>query len=48
MVGTNLPVDRLFGPASELIDTFEALAAELSGSEKVALFQRNVERAYRI
>jgi predicted TIM-barrel fold metal-dependent hydrolase len=47
MLGSNWPVDSLFGTYEELIASYEALTAELSLSEQLAVWRENAERLYR-
>jgi predicted TIM-barrel fold metal-dependent hydrolase len=46
--GTNWPVDRLFSSYDPLIDAYETLIAELSASEREALFSANALALYRL
>jgi len=48
MVGSNLPVDRLFAAPARIFEAYALLVADLSQNERDALLQRNAERAYRI
>ena len=48
MVGTNLPVDRLFAPGRTILGAISALTAGLSEAEKRAVLSGTAERVYRI
>jgi len=48
MVGTNLPVDRLFAPGRTILGAVAALTAGLSEAEKRAVLSGTAERVYRI
>ena len=48
MIGTNLPVDRLFAPPSTILDAYRMPAAGLSEADRDAMFRKTAERAYRI
>jgi predicted TIM-barrel fold metal-dependent hydrolase len=48
VLGSNFPVDRLFGTYKELIDGYREATAELTAAERAALFHRTAERVYRI
>lgn len=48
MVGTNLPVDRLFAPGRAILGAISALAAGLSEAERRAVLSGTAERVYRI
>lgn len=46
--GTNWPVDRLFSSYPDVLNAYDAITADLSHDERVALFSGNAERVYRI
>jgi len=48
MLGSNFPVDRLFGSYRELIDGYREVTAELDADERSAIFHRTAERVYRL
>ena len=48
MLGSNFPVDRLFGSYRELIDAYREVTAELAADERAAIFHRTAERVYRL
>ena len=48
MVGTNLPVDRLFAPGRTILGAISALTAGLSEAETRAVLSGTAERVYRI
>ena len=48
MVGTNLPVDRLFAPGRAILGAISALAAGPSEAERRAVLSGTAERVYRI
>ena len=48
MLGTNLPVDRLFSEPRRIFEAFDSVLATFSESEQVMLARSNAERAYRI
>jgi predicted TIM-barrel fold metal-dependent hydrolase len=48
MVGTNLPVDRLFAESATILRTIEAVVAPLSDGEQRAVLSGTAERVYRI
>ena len=48
MVGTNLPVDGLFGPPVRLFDTFAEMTRAMSETERDAIYRVNAMRAYRL
>ena len=48
MVGTNLPVDRLFAEGATVLATIEAAAAPLSEAERQAVLSGTAERIYRL
>lgn len=48
MVGTNLPVDRLFAPGRTILGAIAALVAGLSEAEKRTVLSGTAERVYRI
>jgi predicted TIM-barrel fold metal-dependent hydrolase len=48
MFASNFPVDRLFGSYLDTWRAFVAITADLSATEKQALFAANAERIYRI
>ena len=48
MVGTNLPVDRLFAPGRAILGAISALAAGLSEAERRAVLSGTAERVYRV
>ncbi len=48
MVGTNLPVDRLFAPGRSILGAISALTAGLSQAEKRVVLSGTAERVYRI
>jgi predicted TIM-barrel fold metal-dependent hydrolase len=48
MVGTNLPVDRLFAEPAAILGAIRALAARLSPQDRHAVLRGTAERVYRI
>jgi len=48
MVGTNLPVDRLFADGAKILGAIETAVRELSESERRAVLSGTAERVYRI
>ncbi|MDE3176790.1 MAG: amidohydrolase family protein [Pseudomonadota bacterium] len=48
MLGTNLPVDRLFAPPRQTFAAFVALTRGMSDDERDALYFRNAMTAYRL
>jgi predicted TIM-barrel fold metal-dependent hydrolase len=48
VLGSNFPVDRLFGSYRELIDAYREVTAELDAAERSAIFHRSAERVYRL
>jgi predicted TIM-barrel fold metal-dependent hydrolase len=46
--GTNWPVDRLFSSYSELIDAYAAIIADFTLAERMALFNANANRIFRL
>jgi predicted TIM-barrel fold metal-dependent hydrolase len=48
MLGSNWPVDSLFGDFDELIESFESITADLSSDEQWELWRGTAERVYRI
>jgi len=48
MLGTNWPVDRLFGEYADVVGAYRQLFGGLSADEQHKLFHRNAERVYRI
>jgi len=48
VLGTNWPVDRLYGTYDEIVDAYRTIIAELSEAEQRALLSDNAERIYRI
>jgi predicted TIM-barrel fold metal-dependent hydrolase len=48
MLGSNFPVDRLFGSYRSLIDAYREVTAELDPAERAALFHGTAERVYRL
>jgi predicted TIM-barrel fold metal-dependent hydrolase len=48
MIGSNFPVDRLFGTAASFFDAYRSILAGASGPERAQLFAHNAERIYRI
>ena len=48
MLGSNFPVDRLFGTYRALIDGYREAIAELDPSERSAIFHRTAERVYQL
>jgi predicted TIM-barrel fold metal-dependent hydrolase len=48
MLGSNWPVDRLFGNYVDVVDAYRLVFAELSDDEQHRLFHRNAQRVYRI
>lgn len=48
MLGTNLPVDRLFAPPSQIFEAFRALVSGMSVDERDAIYRGNAMRAYRL
>jgi predicted TIM-barrel fold metal-dependent hydrolase len=48
VLGSNFPVDRLFGTYVQLVDAYRQVAAELTPAERADLFHRSAERVYRL
>lgn len=48
MLGTNWPVDRLFGRYGDVIDAYRQVFAGLSDADQQALFHGTAQRMYRI
>jgi predicted TIM-barrel fold metal-dependent hydrolase len=48
MVGTNLPVDRLFAPPARTFETIGAVVRELSDAERRMVLQGTAARVYRL
>lgn len=48
MLGTNWPVDRLFGNYVDVVAAFREVFSGLSDAEQHGLFHRNAQRVYRI
>jgi predicted TIM-barrel fold metal-dependent hydrolase len=48
MFASNFPVDSLVGDFSTIFNGFDAITADLSASERAALFRDNASRFYRI
>ncbi|KQT61866.1 MULTISPECIES: amidohydrolase family protein [unclassified Aureimonas] len=48
MVGTNLPVDRLFATPERIISAIRAAVLDLSAAERRAILRTTAERFYRI
>jgi predicted TIM-barrel fold metal-dependent hydrolase len=48
MIGSNFPVDRLFGAAGPFFDAYRSILAGASEEERAQLFARNAERIYGI
>jgi predicted TIM-barrel fold metal-dependent hydrolase len=48
MLGTNLPVERLFGPPGKTFEAFHALSLGLSEHERDAIYRSNAQRVYRL
>lgn len=48
LLGSNWPVDRLFGTYRGLIDAYREVTAELTAEERSAVFHRTAERVYGI
>lgn len=48
MLGSNWPVDRLFGNYADVVDAYRRVFAELSDDEQHRLFHRNAQSLYRI
>jgi predicted TIM-barrel fold metal-dependent hydrolase len=48
MLGSNFPVDRLFGTYRALIDGYREATSELDAAERSAIFHRTAERVYRL
>ncbi|RJG46147.1 amidohydrolase family protein [Mesorhizobium sp. DCY119] len=48
MVGTNIPVDLLFGSSEKILAAIRAAVADLSEQERTAVLRTNAERIYRI
>jgi predicted TIM-barrel fold metal-dependent hydrolase len=48
MLGTNWPVDRLFGTYDAVVGAYRTLTAELGVDERHALFHGTAERVYRL
>jgi predicted TIM-barrel fold metal-dependent hydrolase len=48
LFGSNWPVDSLFSEYGPMLDAFMEITAELTDSERAALFQHNATRVYRL
>jgi predicted TIM-barrel fold metal-dependent hydrolase len=48
MLGSNWPVDRLFGTYRQLVEAYRSVTAELDPAERAAVFHGTAERVYRI
>ena len=48
MLGSNFPVDRLFGTYGQLVGAYAQLLCGASAAERADLFVRTAERIYRI
>ncbi len=48
MLGSNWPIDRLFGTYDRLVDAYRDVAAELDSADRAALFHTTAQRVYRI
>jgi len=48
MIGSNFPVDGLYSSFTELYSAFDALTAQLSPSERLAVFAGTADRFYRM
>jgi len=48
LFGTNWPVDRLYSSYGDVLSAYDAIIADFSHDERVALFSGNAERVYRI
>jgi predicted TIM-barrel fold metal-dependent hydrolase len=48
VLGSNFPVDRLFGSYRRLVDAYREVTAELAPAERAAVFHRTAERVYRL
>ncbi|WP_366511182.1 amidohydrolase family protein [Mesorhizobium sp.] len=48
MVGTNIPVDLLFGSPAKIIATIHAVTSVLSPYERIAMMRSNAESFYRV
>lgn len=48
MFASNYPVDRLAGAFNKIFSSFQAACAEMSGTDRLALFHDNAERIYRL
>jgi predicted TIM-barrel fold metal-dependent hydrolase len=48
VLGSNFPVDRLFGSYQELVDGYREATAELDPAERAALFHGTAQRVYRL
>jgi predicted TIM-barrel fold metal-dependent hydrolase len=48
MLGSNFPVDRLFGSLPALVDGYRQATAELTAPERASIFHRTAERVYRV
>lgn len=47
-VGTNIPVDPLFGPADQIVAAIRTAVIDLSSGERESVLRTNAERIYRI
>ncbi|HWM18576.1 MAG TPA: amidohydrolase family protein [Ilumatobacteraceae bacterium] len=48
MLGSNWPVDRLFGTYRQLVDAYRSVTDELDPADRAAVFHGTAERVYRI
>jgi predicted TIM-barrel fold metal-dependent hydrolase len=48
MFASNFPVDGLYGTYADLWSAYERIVADMSSTERDALFRANAERVYRI
>lgn len=48
VIGSNFPVDRMFGSFDQLMDAYDTALADLSTTEKTQIYSANAERIYRI
>ncbi len=46
--GTNWPVDRLFSSYGDVLDAYAELIADCTADERVALFNGNARRVFRL
>jgi len=48
VIGSNFPVDRLYGPFDELLRSYTTITSSLSREDSERLYVTNAERLYRI